>query len=110
MDGFVRWLPFEIKRRVYENTMGDFKFATPMQSVINAYPMQAPLTLQEKITCFIGDVPQDLYIEDILYSPYLTGISFDGTVSFECVVEENEVIRDSSQELEDFVFNFIKKK
>lgn len=110
MDGFVRWLPFEIKRRVYENTMGDFKFTTPMQSVINAYPMQAPLTLQEKITCFIGDVPQDLYIEDILYSPYLTGISFDGSVSFECVVEENEVIRDSSQELEDFVFNFIKKK
>lgn len=110
MDGFERWLPFEIKRRVYENTMGDFKYVTPTQSSINAYPMQSPLSLQEKITCFIGDVPQDCYIEDILYSPYLEGWNWDGSVHFQCVLEENEIVRDSSQELEDFVFNFIKKK
>lgn len=110
MDGFERWLPFEIKRRVYENTMGDFKYVTPTQSSINAYPMQSPLSLQEKITCFIGDVPQDCYIEDILYSPYLEGWNWDGSVHFQCILEENEIVRDSSQELEDFVFNFIKKK
>lgn len=110
MDGFERWLPFEIKRRVYENAMGDFKYVTPTQSSINAYPMQSPLSLQEKITCFIGDVPQDCYIEDILYSPYLEGWNWDGSVHFQCVLEENEIVRDSSQELEDFVFNFIKKK
>lgn len=110
MDGFVRWLPFEIKRRVYTTEMGDFKYVTPTQSSINAYPLQAPLSLQEKIVCFIDDVPRGCYIEDILYSPYLEGWNWDGSVHFNCVLEENEITRDSSQELEDFVLTFIKKK
>lgn len=113
MDGFVRWLPFEIKRQTYTNEVGEINFVKPFALTggnISSYPLQSPLSFSEKIVCYIGDVPAGCYIEDILYSPYLIGYSSDGSVEFSLVLEENEIVRDITRNVEDFVFTFIKKR
>lgn len=110
MDGYSRWLPLEVKKRTYANTMGDYRFVQPTYSGVNAYPLQAPLEFSEKITCFIANVPKTLYIEDVLNSPYLTAYNAFGTKKFDCVIEENEFVRDEDEDFQDFVITLIKKK
>lgn len=109
MDGLIRWCPAIVKQKKYINNNPTLKQVYPSEFTINAFPVQAPVSLSEEIVVLISDIPKGMYIEDILYSPYIMGYSSDGQNYFYCAIKETEIVRDEDAETEDFVLTLIKK-
>lgn len=110
MDGLWRYLPAEIMEQSYTNQRQDLQRLTPSLSPINAYPLWKPYGLVEKITVFVGNIPQEMHIEDMLYSTPLMLYSHDGEFPIYVALEEDTITRNLREDSENFVLHFIKKQ
>lgn len=107
-DGLERWAFGTIKERTYATHKQDIATLFPKVNSINKSPLYTTNGYEERLTVLFADIPQHMYIEDMLQSPILMAYNDRGTIGYNIAIEEEEIVRNGDP-LQDFVLHVIKK-